>query len=307
MERLDATGYLAAPGFERPLFGELERIIEAHGRLIIAAGPPQDVFWAQNVWLEPVRIPIASIADGARKLRAIQRNWALFPCVCIRRARLIEERLPHVSAKPIDFPAGAPAAPLGSWTLVREDEILASARCTSPFPNGEPRFVEHKVGPPSRAYLKLWEALTLLGRRPQPGERCLDAGASPGGWTWALARLGASVLAVDRAPLDPAVAPMPGVTYVRGSAFSIRPPHDGPFDWILSDVVCYPERLWPWVEAWLDSGACRNIVCTIKFQGSSHYGPIERFASVRGSRLIHLWHNRHELTWFHPADPGRLR
>ena len=123
-----------------------------------------------------------------------------------RRAALIQERLPHVSAKPVVFPAAAPTAPLGSWTLLAPDRLLAAAHCSAPFPNGEVEFVEDKTGPPSRAYLKLWEALVRLRRWPQPGERCLDLGASPGGWTWVLAKLGAHVVAVDKAPLDPRIA-----------------------------------------------------------------------------------------------------
>jgi 23S rRNA (cytidine2498-2'-O)-methyltransferase len=307
MEIIDATGYLAAPGLEPQLLAELGEGVEVHDRLVIAPGPRRPAHWAQNVWLRPARIPIRSISDAASKLRSLGRNWAPFTFRDHRRAALIQEALPHVSAKPIAFPAPAPRSPLGSWTLLDRDTVLASAECTSPFPNGEARFVEFKEGPPTRAYLKIWEALTLLGRRPEPGDRCLDAGASPGGWTWALARLGARVLAVDRAPLDPAVAALPGVEAVAGSAFSLRPPRDGPFDWILSDVVCYPERLWEWVKLWLDSslqpsgGRAANFICTVKFQGSEHYGAIRDFASVPGSRLVHLWHNKHELTWMYPA------
>ncbi len=297
LQALDATGYLAPPGLEPHLLGELRRVREVHGRLLIAEGPQQPAHWAQNVWLRPVTLRIRSVADGAKQLRAIQRNWTLYSFRLHRRAKLIEARLPHVSAKPLEFPARAPAAPLGSWTLLAEDTILASAECTSPFPNGEARFVEHKVGPPTRAYRKLWEALTLLGARPGPGDRCLDAGASPGGWTWALARMGAHVLAVDRAPLEPSVTAMPGVEYRKGSAFSLGPGRDGPFDWILSDVVCYPERLWRWIQVWLESGTATSFVCTLKFQGDSHYGAIRDFASVPGSRLVHLQHNKHELTW----------
>ena len=64
-----------------------------------------------------------------------------------RRAALIQERLPHVSAKPIVFPAAAPTAPLGSWTLLAPDRMLAAAQCSSPFPNGEVTLVEDKDRP----------------------------------------------------------------------------------------------------------------------------------------------------------------
>ena len=65
--------------------------------------------------------------------------------------------------------------------MLDPETMLAAAQCTSPFPNGEIGFVEDRIGPPSRAYLKLWEALTLIGSRPGPGERRVDLGSSPGG------------------------------------------------------------------------------------------------------------------------------
>jgi 23S rRNA (cytidine2498-2'-O)-methyltransferase len=213
-----------------------------------------------------------------------------------RRAALIQERLPHVSAKPIVFPAAAPTAPLGSWTLLAPDRMLMAARCSSPFPNGEVAFVEDKAGPPNRAYLKLWEAFVRLGRWPQAGERCLDLGASPGGWTWVLARLGARVIAVDKAPLEPAVAAMPGVEWRGESAFALEPESVGPVDWLLSDIVCYPVRLLRLVERWRASGLVKNFVCTIKFQGPTDHDAAAAFAALSGAEVQHLHHNKHELT-----------
>jgi 23S rRNA (cytidine2498-2'-O)-methyltransferase len=202
-----------------------------------------------------------------------------------------------VGAKPLAFPDAAPAAPLGSFTLLDSGTMLASPACSSPFPNGEPAFVEDKDGPPSRAYLKLYEAFTLFGRRPGPGDTCLDLGASPGGWTWVLARLGATVTAYDRADLAPHVASLPNVTVVKGDAFSARPDRVGPVDWLFSDVICYPEKLLEHVRSWLAAGACRNLLVTLKFQGTEHYGAIQGFREVPGGKLVHLGCNKHELTW----------
>ena len=175
--------------------------------------------------------------------------------------------------------------------------MLAAPRCASAFPNGEARFVEDRWAPPSRAYLKLWEALTLVGRRPQPGEVCLDLGSSPGGWSWALQRIGARVISVDRAPLAPEVACLPGIEYRCESAFTLDPVKIGPVDWLFSDVVCYPGRLLALVERWLAAGTCRRFVCTVKFQGATDHTIAARFAAIPGSQLRHLFHNRHELTW----------
>src|SRR6185312_1203080 len=145
--------------------------------------------------------------------------------------------------------------------------------------------------------LKLWEALTLIGARPAPGDLCLDLGASPGGWSWVLAGLGARILAIDKAPLAPRIAALPGVEYRAMSAFSLDPRAVGPVDWLFSDVVCYPARLLRLVEAWLAAGTCRRFVCTLKFQGATDHETAQRFAAIPGSRLMHLFHNKHELTW----------
>ena len=300
------TGYLAAEGYLDQLRTELEfagaAVAAVHGRLILAEGPPLAAAWAQNAWFDVQRVAIGSIADAAAKLRAMQRNWALYDFHLHRRAALIEAKLPVVRPKPLSFPQVPPTAPLGSWTLLDHETVLAAQRCASPFRHGEARFVEDREAPPNRAYLKLWEALTLIGRHPAPGALCLDLGASPGGWTWALQRLGARVIAVDKAPLDPGIAALPGVETRQASAFSLDPrsfgPQGaGPVDWLFSDVVCYPARLLTFVRRWLDAGTCRNFVCTLKFQRATDHETARAFAAIPGARLMHLHHNKHELTW----------
>ena len=109
------TAYLAAEGFAEELDRELGGVDTTHGRLLIASGPPRPAAWAANVWLAPQEIPIVSISDAAAKLRAIQRNWAVYAPRLYRRAMLIQEQLPKVSAKLLVFGTPAPAAPLGSW------------------------------------------------------------------------------------------------------------------------------------------------------------------------------------------------
>jgi 23S rRNA (cytidine2498-2'-O)-methyltransferase len=297
------TGYLAADGFLPDLIEELGGADETYGRFVLKEGPPRPAAWAQNLWHDPVRLAVASIGEAARQLRAIQRNWALYSHAHHRRAALIEEKLPKVSAKPLVFPEPPPSAPLGSWMLLDPGTVLAAARCSSPFPNGEARFVEDRAAPPSRAYLKLWEALTLLGQQPRSGERCLDLGSSPGGWTWALQRLGAEVISVDKAPLAPEIASLPRVTHLQRSAFSIAPDELGPVDWLFSDVICYPPRLLALVQRWRAAGAARRFVCTVKFQGATDDETARRFAAIPGSRLLHLAHNKHELTWMLGPPP----
>ena len=296
-----STAYLAAEGFDGQLLEELRRCavvpVVTHGRLLICDGSAVPAAWAANIWHDCIELPVASIGTAAKALRDIQRNWAMYAPLHHRRAALVQEKLPHVSAKPIVFPAAAPNAPLGAWTLLAPDRMLAAARCNSPFPNGEVVLIEDKLGPPSRASLTLWEALVRLRRWPQPGERCLDLGASPGGWTWVLAKLGATVVAIDKAPLDPKVSAMPGVEWRGESAFALDPASVGPVDWLFSDIVCYPARLLRLVERWREAGLVRNFVCTLKFQGETDHDTAEAFAAMPGATVLHLSHNKHELTF----------
>jgi 23S rRNA (cytidine2498-2'-O)-methyltransferase len=305
--------YQAAPGFEDHLEAELGFQGDAGaffsgGPLYYAEKTPETpVFWQQNIWLRPFLLEFDSISEAARHLRGIQRNWVPVLTGRFRRGELIRSRLPSVSDKPRPFPWLLPDAPLGSWTLLDDHTLLGSASCSSPFPAGLIRFVEDREGPPSRAYLKLWEALVRCRRWPGPGDRCLDAGASPGGWTWALARLGARVAAVDRSPPEPRVLAMKGpdglplVRYIRHDAFTLDPAEAGPVDWVFCDVACYPPRLYEWVEKLLAAGICGNFVCTLKMQGKPDTDTVRRFAGIPGSRVLHLCHNKHELTWIKTA------
>lgn len=304
--------YIAPQGFEVELAAELAYLgiatLQQRGRLFLCdfasdqfsktGKKPRHPVWAQNIWFSPEFIPIKSIGSAVQELKGRQRNWALFSTAFFRRAALIEQQLPKISNKPFVFGQPLPTAPLGAFTLWEENLLLAAKECSNPFKNGELSFAENKIDPPGRAYLKLWELFTLTGKQPAGGELCLDLGSSPGGWTWVLANLGARVFSLDKAPLAPNVAAMPNVDFCGGSAFALGPEDAGTVDWLCSDVICYPEKLFNLIERWVEAGGARNYACTIKFQGEVDFALLDRFLAIEGSRLVHLAHNKHELTWF---------
>src|SRR5262249_33515728 len=125
------TAYLAAEGFVPQLMEELRRagvrVRTVHDRLVIADGEAVASAGSGSVWHDVRGVAIDSIGDGAQKLRAVQRNWAAYAPLPHRRAALIQARLPHVSARPLVFPADLPAAPLGSWTLLAPGRLLYAA------------------------------------------------------------------------------------------------------------------------------------------------------------------------------------
>ncbi len=259
-------------------------------------------YWACTVMENPFLLNFESIGNAANALKEIQRNWAPYQFTCFRRAQLIQEKLPYVNLKDRKFPVLIPNSPMGLYTLINEHTLIASAKTSSFVPAGRIRFIEDHENPPSRAYLKIQESLTVansfLGADlPNENSKCFEAGACPGGWTWVLVGLGAFVHAVDRAELAPSLMENPLVKFQAHDAFTLKPTEIGPVDWVFSDVICYPERLLKWIKEWLESGMTKNMICTIKMQGEIDWQLIKEFEAIPNSYICHLNYNKHELTW----------
>ncbi len=294
------TAYLSKPEWSHYVAKELEENGQKpvrYGDLFLTEASPLTVFWAKNIWFDCHRFEIESIGDAAKKLRALGRNWAPYGFQHFRRMQLIQDRLPMLPSKPKTFPCLLPSAPMGAWTLLDEHTVLASPACANPFPNGEIHFIENKTEAPSRAYLKLYEALTFAGKLPKPGDFCIDAGSSPGGWTWVLAALGATVFSFDRSPLEEKLMKHPLVTFEQGNVFNLKPDRFDKIDWFCCDVICYPEKLLDWLQLWLSSGKVMNFICTLKMQGEPDFSTIRAFLKIPNSQIRHLFNNKHELTW----------
>lgn len=259
-------------------------------------------YWARTTMKDPFILTFDSIGDAANYLKSLQRNWAPYQFNFFRRAQLIQEKLPYINLKERKFPVKIPASPIGLYTLIDEHTLIASAETTSFLPAGNLTFIEDHENPPSRAYLKIQESLTMAAllngvELPHQGQECFEAGACPGGWTWVLVGLGAKVHAVDRAELAPELMKNPLVKFQAHDAFTLKPQDLGKKDWVFSDVICYPERLLKWINEWLESGLTDNMICTIKMQGDIDWPLIKEFASIPDSKVVHLNYNKHELTW----------
>ena len=135
------TGYLAIHNFESELERELElkglKIAKKCDRLYLVEGDHPQMIWAQITAFELETIAIASINDGAKKLKALGRNWGLFTVAHHRRAQLIQEELPKFNTKPIPFRHPLPTSPMGFWTLLEPDQMIASTKTTSSFALGD--------------------------------------------------------------------------------------------------------------------------------------------------------------------------
>lgn len=261
-------------------------------------------YFCRSAMLAPFMLKFDSIGEASGELKKIQRSWASCSSACFRRAALIQEKLPYINFKPKKFPAKIPSSEIGLFCLLDKNTMIASAKTSSPLPAGKISFIEDHENPPSRAYLKIQESLSVADSifgcgLPSAESRCFEAGACPGGWTYVLVNLGAKVFAVDRSELAAPLMKNPLVEFMAHDAFTLKPEALGEFDWVFSDVICYPERLLEWIKMWLESGKTKKMICTIKMQGKTDWNLISKFEEIPDSKVVHLNYNKHELTFIH--------
>lgn len=301
MEKEIAAVYVIKPEFLSLLSEELDNVSYATEDLLFSSHKNPDVCFAQDIWLDPQIVTFRSISEAVRILRQAGKFWYLHPITHIRRSRLIEEQLRKLPPHLCHFPLKSEIPSIGAFSLLDNNTLIYSVKRQKKWPQGKCYFIEDKINPPNRAYLKLWEALTLLGKYPKPGDKALDLGASPGGWTYVMHSLGASVTAVDKALLDPKIEQLPRVTFLQQSAFALDPAQlEQSYDWVLSDVACYPERAFALIMKWIESGKTKQMIFTIKLQGKIELSTLKRFQKIPNSFLTNMFYNKHEVTFFYP-------
>lgn len=179
----------------------------------------------------------------------------------------------------------------------------------APWPMGIPRLRMYSNAP-SRSTLKLAEAfMTLLSpeeleNQLRAGQRAVDLGAAPGGWTWQLANRGLRVIAVDNGPMKDTVMATEMVEHLKADGFTWRPQRA--VDWMVCDMVEQPSRIASLVADWIGTGRCRHSIFNLKLPMKRRLEAVEqcriliqkRLASVGpyDLRIKQLYHDREEVT-----------
>jgi 23S rRNA (cytidine2498-2'-O)-methyltransferase len=87
---------------------------------------------------------------------------------------------------------------------------------------------------------------------------------------------------------------------MKQSAFALEPDaFDKPIDWLLCDVACYPQRTYDLAIKWISSKKAKRLIFTIKLQGKTDLDMIKKFQAIPGGRVLHLYQNKHEATFFY--------
>ncbi len=164
-----------------------------------------------------------------------------------------------------------------------------------------PRRMRDDPAAPSRSYLKIEEAFSVMGSQPQMKEKVIDLGAAPGGWSYAAAKRGALVTAIDNGPMKNGAAGNSNIEHIRADAFRWQPAN--PVDWLFCDMVEEPSRVIALVKKWIGSRWCRNAIVNLKCGHTEPYDILKLVKSQEGfSSLVktcicsHLYHDRDEFT-----------
>lgn len=212
----------------------------------------------------------------------------------------LDREIPH-RVEPTSLPnAGAVYAQIA--LLGPEHAIVGSVPsdvALSLTPGGRARM---RVGGerPSRAARKVEEALSWLGVAPGAGEVCVDLGAAPGGWSWALLDRRAKVIAVDPAELRADIARHRSLVHHKASAFQYAPLE--PVDWLFCDMAWKPLEVAQLLAKWGRRRWARMLVANLKLPMKQKAETVMDLRSViagggwRRIRTRQLYHDRDEIT-----------
>lgn len=292
--------YFAFDGYENELESEMSfkkiKKTTQHGRLFFS-DQQAPLHWAQLELTNFKKVKFQSVNDAVKILKAENLFWGAYSFQLHRRTELIQNGLKNRTPAELNF-LGQPAArDYGFWCLLDNNTLLFTAKTNHSYPLGHVKMKEDQEGPPSRAYQKLYEALTLHTPPPKAKSKVLDLGACPGGWTWVLHQLGCHVISVDKAPLDESLQNQPNITYLKKDAFKLDPQSIENPEWLFSDIICEPEVLLELVLKWQKVHPKLKFLCTIKYKGTTDFKTTEKFEKIPGSKIVHLCCNKHEVTW----------
>lgn len=255
--------------------------------------------WAENPQPWALHLFPLEEADpgGASRLQGIAREL-------IRKGKRLHPALPKWERKPEKLIRTGKGMIL--QCTCSENGLIFSmgptADLSSPAPGGRTRM---KMDPraPSRSYLKIEEAFVRLGREPRENETVIDLGAAPGGWSFAFARRGCHVTAIDNGPLKIDDACVRRIEHLHRDGLSyqlnkLQPP----VDWLVGDMLIPPGQAFGLLRYWLGEAHCRNLVLNIKLP---QLDPLPALNPILDwlepypqLEIRQLYHDRREVTVF---------
>ncbi|MCK6546596.1 hypothetical protein L6R52_12170, partial [Myxococcota bacterium] len=199
-----------------------------------------------------------------------------------------------------------------AWILDEEQALVgvtSTHEAMTAIPGGRVR-MRRPDDAPSRAGLKLEEAIAWIGLGPEKGDLCVDLGAAPGGWSQVAVGRGANVIAVDPARIKIDL-PRSRFTHVQESAFDFAPSET--LDWLLCDMAWRPLEVAKLVAKWGRRVWARQLIANFKLPMKQKAKILAEIlttledAGWKGLRVRQLYFDRDEVTVFGWLDPNIAR
>jgi len=108
------------------------------------------------------------------------------------------------------------------------------------WPGGVP-MMDTTIETCSRAYFKLKEALLWSGITIKPGDICAEVGSAPGGASQLLLEMGAQVIGIDPAEMEPEILEHENFTFIRRRSSEVKKRDLRDVKWLIVDVNAAPK------------------------------------------------------------------
>ena len=133
------------------------------------------------------------------------------------------------------------------------------------WPGGVP-LIDTTVETYSRAYFKLKEALLWSGITIKPGDVCAEIGSAPGGASQLLLEMGAQVIGIDPAEMEPGIMEHENFTFIRRRSSEVKKRDLRDVNWLLADVNAAPQFTFDAITEIVESQFVnvKGVILTIK-------------------------------------------
>jgi 23S rRNA (cytidine2498-2'-O)-methyltransferase len=257
----------------------------------------QNLIWAQDIWMNCQSFTVSSMNQAIDLIKKYKYIGCYYPLVKNNFGASVSKKIRNLNLKRITYQYQHPFNfKFTAWTMI-DNKLIISEQTQKRFPFGWHEFNEDKMTPPNRAYLKLWELLTVYNIPLTKNDVAIEVGSSPGGWTWVLSSLINKIYSIDRAPLSEKISKIKNIQHFETDAFKLGPENYPDATWFFSDLICTPDKIYETILFWMRHSPIQNYICTIKFKGDYQADDLKKFLDIEHSQIIHLYHNKNEVTW----------
>ncbi len=174
------------------------------------------------------------------------------------------------------------------------------------YPLGDPKIV-YDESSPSRAYMKILEAMAVFDVEVDESDVVVEFGSSPGGATYAMLQNGATVIGIDPGVMDPKVLAFTKFTHINKAIQDVKKSElPEKIDWVLVDMNLSPEAGINELEQLLpsDTSKIKGIFFTTKVTKNNVIGRIEFYKKLftkmgfRQVQTLQVPHHKQEFLIF---------